>query len=308
MLRTVCLISGASHVLTGWELGKRGLLRLAAYNPTTSMTHGVRLSKIERACFGYDTENCKVWSKDLVRRLSLRRVNAHTVDKDNIEHPPARRTMALDKTVISTACRVAVGRMDSRLFRMRVSLVDSGRSVALDLYEDRTCQQCHMLLTIDDLAEMGVWSCEVQAEQQSFIRDGSTTVDASVEQECLITRTFGSTQYKEAAVRRLTRQLRFTPDTNSVTLPVNGGIRTAAMITSENVENRRPQHSLRVERLQTADTSLSHAVGRCGYRDVFCQQRHQPAALIHGDKSSRKQHSRPVQDAEGKKKNNYVAR
>lgn len=272
------------------------------------MTYGVRLSKTERACFGYDGENCKAWSKDLARRLSLRRANAHTVDMENIEHPPARRPMVLDKTIISTACRVAVGKMDSRLFRMRVSLVDAGRSVALDLYEDRTCKQCHILLTLDDLAGMGVWSCEVQVEQQIFVRDGNTTVDSSVEQECLITRIFGSKECKEAAVRRLTRQLRFTPDTDSVTLPVNGGTITAAMITSENMENRRPQKSFRVERLQTADTALSHAVEPCGYRGVFCQQRRQPAVLIHGDESSRRQHSRPVQDAEGKKANDSVAR
>lgn len=273
------------------------------------MTYGVRLSKIERACFGYDGENCKAWSKDLAGRLSLRRANVHAVDTENVEYPRARRTMVLDKTIISTACRVVAGRMDTRLFRMRASLVDAGRSVALDLYEDGTCRQCHILLTVDDLAGIGVRPCEVKAEQRIVsVHDESTTVDASAEQECVLTRMFGSTERKEATVRRLTLQLRFTPDTNSFTLPVNGGIRTAAMITSQNVENRRPQSSFRVQRLQTAENTTSHAVERCGHRGVFFKQRRQPAVLLYGDETTCTQHSRPVQDAEGKKENNSATR
>ena len=273
VLRAVCQISGMCHVLSAWELGRGGLLRLAAYDPTTSMTYEASLSKAERACFGYEGENQKSWMKQLGRRLSLRRAQGPGEAENRRGSLPPRRTMILDKTVFSTACRVAAGRVDTRLFRIRAELVGAGRLLALDLYQADTCKQCRMLLNSDDLLAVGLQPCTANADVEQ---------DDSSDSDCKMTSMLVGHRRRETAIRQLTRQLRFVPESDSVTLVVNGDSRTTAMVTTTAVEHRRPQSSLRSALLQSAGNPGSCNVGHYGLVQGFQKHRRQPCVLRHG--------------------------
>lgn len=273
MLRAVCLISGTCHVLTAWELGRGGLLRIAAYDPTTSLTYEARLSKAERECFGYEGEDRKSWIKQLARRLSLRRAQGPSEAENQTGSLPPRRTMVLDKTVFSTACRVAAGRTDTRLFRMRAVLVDAGRSLALDLYQADASKQCRILLTSDDLVAVGLQPCTANA----VVEQGGAS-----EPECKMTSMLVGPRRREAAIRQLTRHLRFVPDSDSVAFSVSGDSRTSAMVTTAAVEQRRPQSSLKSAFLQPAGTLGPYTVGHYGLVEGFLKCRRQPCVLRHG--------------------------
>lgn len=288
MLRSVCLISGGSHVVTAWELGRGGLIRLAAYDPRTSMTYEAQLSTIERACLGYNGEDCKVWTKDLCRRLSLRKATAEPPDAaEGGKRCPRRNILVLDKTVFSTACRIAAGAFDARLLRIRASLVDAGRCLALDIYENDTSRQCRILLTTDDLVGAGL-----QPHVQDLCKSDPTTAlgldletaesdDADAqragrEMACMLT----GTESKATTVRHLVRQLRFVPDSDSVTFTANGSARTAKMTVSQDSHQRRPQISLR------AFVSLQTAAKPAPLQEVhaatFLKRHRQPAVLVYG--------------------------
>lgn len=273
VLRAVCLISGTCHVLTAWELGRGGLLRLAAYDPTTSMTYEARLSQAERACFGCEGEDRKSWIKQFGRRLSLRRAQGASEAENWRGSPPPRRTMILDKTVFSTACRVAAGRIDTRLFRMRAELVDAGRSLALDLYQVDTCKQCRISLTSDDLVAVGLQPCAVDAVGEH--------TDVS-EPECKMTSMLVGPRRTETTIRQLTRHLRFVPDSDSVTFSVNGDLRTTSMVTTATVKQRKPQSSLKSVFSQPAGNPGSSTVGHYELVEGFLKRRRQPCVLRHG--------------------------
>lgn len=293
VLRAVCRISGASHVITAWELGRGGLLRLTAYDPTTSMTYEARLSRVERACFGFDGEHRKSWIKHLGRRLSLRRAKETSDAMEGAENRrdslPARRTMVVDKTVFSTACRVAAGRIGARLFRMRAELVDAGKSLVLNLYQADTSKQCRILLTDDDLVAVGLQPCTANevVEQADVSRASDTFTIQRSEQDCKMTSMLVGPSRRETAVRQLTRQLRFVPDSDSVTFSVNGDSRTTALVTSIAAEQRRPQSSLKVAFSQATGNAGSYATGHRGFVEEFLKRRHQPCVLLHGDESAR---------------------
>lgn len=279
MLRAVCLISGTCHVLSAWELGRGGLLRLAAYDPTTSMTYEASLSKAERACFGYEGEDRKSWIKQLGRRLSLRRAQGPSEAEDRRSSLPPRRIMILDKTVFSTACRVAAGRIDSRLFRLRAELVGAGRFLALDLYQAETSKQCRILLNSDDLVAAGLEPCTGNA--------GVEQGDASDSDK--MARMLVGPRRRETVIRQLTRQLRFVPESDSVTFTVNENPRTTAMATTTAVEHRRPQTSLKSVFLQPAGNPGSYKAGHYGLVEGFLKRRRQPCVLRHGHKRAHAQ-------------------
>lgn len=287
MLRAVCLISGTCHVLTAWELGKGGLLRLAAYDPTTSMTYEASLSEAERACFGYEGEDRKSWVKQLGRRLSLRRAQVPGDVENGTGSLPPRRTMILDKTVFSTACRVAAGRIDTRLFRMRAEVVDAGRILALDLYQADTSKQCRILLNSDDLVAIGLQPCTANAGVEQ---------DDAPEPGFKMTSMLVGPKRRENVMRQLTRHLRFVPESDFVTFSVNGDLRTTTMVTAPAVEHRRPQSSLKVEPLQPAGHPRPYNVGHYGLVEGFLKRRRQPCVLRHGHERA---HS---QDNVGKKR------
>lgn len=310
MLRAVCVISGVSHILTAWELGRRGILRLAAYDPMASMTYETHLSKIERVCLGYEGEDFKSWGKLLCRRLSLRRTNGGT-GVEGVTHrggPLAvKETMVLDKTVFSTACRLAAGRIDAGLFRMRAMLVDAGESLALDLYHNDSSKQCRMLLTADDLLKVGLRQCEVNAEAaetagprvHDMISTDLRAEDnyACGEQGCAMARILVGTEHRETAIRHLARQLRFTPDSNIISLSIDGDLRTSTMTTSHATERRQPKKNLRLALPRpTGNAGLN--VGCGGYAEGFLKRRRSPTTLLYGDTSALIQHS---QEKGGKK-------
>lgn len=273
VLRAVCLISGTCHVLTAWELGRGGVLRLAAYDPATSMTYEASLSKAERACFGYEGEDRKSWIKQFGRRLSLRRAQGPCEAENRRGSLPPRRTMILDKTVFSTACRVAAGRIDTRLFRMRAEVVDAARILALDLYQADTSKQCRILLSSDDLVAIGLQPCTANAGIEQ---------DNAPEPDCKMTSMLVGPRRRETVMRQLTRHLRFVPESDSVTFSVNGDSRTIAMVTATAVEHRRPQSSLKPEFLQPAGNSRPYNVGHYGLVEGFLKRRRQPCVLRHG--------------------------
>lgn len=273
VLRAVCLISGTCHVLTAWELGRGGLLRLAAYDPTSSMTYEASLSKAERACFGCDGEDRKSWIKQLGRRLSLRRAQGLSKAEHRRGSLPPRRTMVLDKTVFSTACRVAAGRIDTRLFRMRAELVCAGRSLALDLYQADTSKQCRILLNSDDLVAAGLQPCTLNAGVEQGDSSGPDGTIASM---------LVGPRRREIAIRQLTRHLRFVPESDSVTVSVNGDSRMTAMVATTAVEHRKPQSSLKAAFMQPAGNPGSYNVGHYGLVEGFLKRRRQPCVLRHG--------------------------
>ena len=305
VLQTVCCISGSSHVVTAWELGRGGTLRLTAYDPVTSMTYGAQLSEIERVCCGFDGEDCKSWSRHLGRRLSLRRAVA-AADFKSAEHwrinSPAKRTMILDKTVFSTACRIASGRMDSRLIRMRAILIDGGQTLELDLYQSNPSKNCKFLLTADDLVGVGLRPREVNSAHAGKAISSTKHLensDVCAEQGCLMASMLLDTASREAAMRQFARQLRFTQDSDSVTLSIGGDSKRSTMVTSETAEQRRPQCRVSAARLHATTQPGSHATWRRGLAEEYSEKRRQPAVLLHAGEASRPHSS---QEAGGRKR------
>lgn len=293
VLQTVCCISGSSHVVTAWELGRGGTLRLAAYNPVTSMTYGAQLSKNERVCCGFDGEDCKSWSRHLGRRLSLRRA-VEAADLKSAEHwrsnLPAKRTMVLDKTVFSTACRIASGRMDSRLIRMRAILIDDGQTLELDLYQSNPSKNCTFLLTVDDLVGVGLGPRDIISAHAGNAISNTKQAEGSgvcAERGCSMASILVDAASREAAIRHLARQLRFASDSDSVTLSIEGGSRRATMVPSETAEQRRPQCRVSVARLHATTQPGSHATRHRGLAEEYSERRRQPAVLLHAGGAAR---------------------
>lgn len=239
------------------------------------MTYEASLSKAERTCFGYDGEDRKSWIRHLARRLSLRKAEQPSEAKNRRNSLAPRRTMVLDKTVFSTACRIAAGRIDARLFRMRAELVDGGRYLALDLYQADTSKQCRILLTEDDLVAVGLQSSATNALVENS------------EPGYKITSMLVGPSRRETAIRQLTRQLQFVPDSDSVVLSVGGDSRVTAMVTTIASEQRRPHCSLKVAFLQAAGKLGSRTVGHDGLVEAFLKHRHQPRVLRHGNEAAR---------------------
>ncbi|CAM9286095.1 unnamed protein product, partial [Hapterophycus canaliculatus] len=280
VLRAVCLISGMPHVITAWELGRGGLFRVAVYDPKTSMTYEATLSKAERACLGFDGEDRKSWVKRLHQRVSLRRANVDMEGADNRgDTLSERRTMTLDKTVFSTASRVAAGRIDSRLFRVRAELVDAGRSLALDLYQADTSKQCRIFLSEDDLAAMGLHPCIANPDPIQAARYS--------DEESAMASMIAGPKLREIATRKLTRQLRYVPESESVVISIGGDLRTTAMVASICAVKRRPQSKLKVAFSQAPGSKTAYPSRIGGLLQGFLKQRHQPCVLMHGDKSTR---------------------
>lgn len=282
VLRAVCLVSGMPHVVTIRELGRGGLLRVAAYDPCTSMTYEASLSKAERACLGFHGEDRKSLMKRLHQRVSLRRANEATgVEgaENRGDSLSTKRTMTLDKTIFSTACRVAAGRIDSRLFRVRAELVDAGRSLALDLYQADTSRQCRMFLTEGDLAAIGLQPCLTNAD--------AVQAAPYAEQAGAMASMITGPIRREIAARRLTRQLRYVPDSESVLISIGGDLRTTAMVASVHEAQRRPQSSLKSPFSQAPGREALYATRHYGLLEGFLKQRHQPRVLMYGDKSAR---------------------
>lgn len=196
-----------------------------------------------------------------------------------------RRTMVLDKTVFSTACRIAAGRIDARLFRMRAELVDGGRSLALDLYQADTSKHCRILLTEDDLVAVGL--------------QPATNNAVGSEPGCKITSMLVGPHRRENAIRQLTRQLRFVPDSDSVVFSVGGDARVTAMDTTIASEQRRPHCSLKVAFSQAAGHPGLRSVGHYDLVEAFLKRRHQPCVLRHGNVAARTRFS---QKSVGKKR------
>ncbi len=253
------------------------------------MTYEASLSKAERTCLGYDGEDRTSWIGHLARRLSLRKAEEPSEAKKRRNSLQPRRTMVLDKTVFSTACRIAAGRIDARLFRMRAELVDGGTSLALDLYQADTCKHCRILLKEDDLVAVGL---QLPTNNPVFEKaDGS--------EPGKITSMLVGPNRRETAIRQLTRQLRFVPDTDSVIFSVSGNSRVTAMVTTAASEQRRPHCSLKVAFSQTAGNPGSRTVGHYSLVEAFLKRRHQPCVLRHGNESARTRFS---QKSVGKKK------
>lgn len=311
VLRAVCTISGKPQVVTASELGRGGILRVAAYDPTTSMTSEVQLSKIERACFACDGENYKSWRKHLGRRLSLRRPSGST-GMETIEHErnslrPVPRTLVLDKTVFLTACRVAAGKTDAFFLRLQGILVDAGRSLALDLYQSNMSKQCRIVLTADDLIGAGLQHCELNPQIQQAVADCDEDATPArqfigIEREKKMICMLSGARRREIAVRQLTRQLRFTPDCDSVTFSSNDGLISSTMSVLHGAEQRQPQSSFDSALLEAKESVGSYAVGCYGYAEGFLKRRRQPFVLLHDNEPARTQPSQIPQAGARKKR------
>lgn len=250
------------------------------------MTYGIGISKAERAFLGCNGDDRKYWMKHLGPRLSLRRATEST-NMEDAEAPgeplPARRTMLLDKTIFSTACRVAAGRIDARLFRMRAELADAGQSLALDLYQADTSKQCRILLTEEDLVTLGLEPCTAcpNGYQADDSRTSATSTTPCSGQSGAMTGILTGPGSREAAVRQLTRHLCFAPESDSIVLSIDGSSRITAMVSSTVALQRRPQSTMAIAFSQARSAGL-YAVGRCSFVAGFLKQRHQPCVLLHG--------------------------
>lgn len=254
------------------------------------MSYEALLSKTERVCLGYDGENYKSWGKDLTRRLSLRRANPETMPlvgwaASGETVSLAKRTMILDKTIFATTCRVAAGGADSRLLRVRASLIDAGNCLALDLYQDDTSKECRFRLKADDLAQIESPLNATRAEPlppttgviRRAPREGKISDGASAEDSVMAT-ILANANSREDTVRRLMRQLRF-GDSDRIILLVQGVARTCVMTSSDDAERRRPQGSLRAT--PTSGT-IVRATRRSGLHANFLNRRRQPDVLVYG--------------------------
>lgn len=290
MLQVVSVISGAPHILTVWELGRRGLLRIVAYDPSESMSYEVLLSKTERVCFGYDEEGYKSWGKDLTRRLSLRRSNPETISSAGRAASdeflsPTKRTMILDKTIFTTTCRVAAGGANSCLLRVCASLIDKGNGLALDLYQSDTSKECRFRLNADDLAQLGsppnVTSAEPLPPNTDAIGRGrrwEKLSEGACAEDTLMARILANADSREDAVRRLMHNLRF-GDSDRITLLVQGVTRGCVMAFPGDAEQRRPQGSLRAT---STSCTIPCVAQWSGLQACFLNQRRQPDVLFYG--------------------------
>lgn len=269
------------------------------------MTYGAQLSKIERVCCGFEGEDYKSWSRHLARRLSLRRAveAAHMKStKHGRSNLPAKRTMILDKTVFSTACRIASGRTDSRLIRMRAILIDDGQTLELEIYQSNPSKNCNFLLTADDLAGVGLRPREVNSAHAGKAISSTKHVknsDVCAEQGCSMASMLLDAASREAAMRHFARQLRFAQDSDSVILSIGVGSRRSTMVMSETAEQRRPQCRMSVARLHATTQPGSHATWRRGLAQECSERRRQPAVLLHAGEATRPHSS---QEAGGRKR------
>lgn len=241
------------------------------------MTYEASLSKAERACFGYEGEDRRSWIKQLRQRLSLRRAQ-----KPSSAENRTRRTLTCDKTVFSTACRLAAGRIDTHLFRMRATLVDAGGSLALDLYQADTSKWCRILLNSDDLEAAGLEAGTAIAGVEQG--DGS-------EPDCKTASMLVGPRRRETAIRQLTRHLRFVRESDSVTFSVNRDSSTTSVLVTSTAVHRRPQSSLKSAFLQPAGISGSYSIGHYGLEEGFLKRRRQPCVLRHGHERAHSQNN-----------------
>ena len=293
----MCLISGVRHLLTVWELGRNGLLRLTAYNPATSLTHEERLSKTERYYLGYTDVDSKSWINDICRRLSLRGVSqsetTHAKYQEGRDEPnKAFYTVVLDKTVFSTACRVEAGKTESQILRMRASLLHSGSCLALDIYLVDSSKQCRILLKEDDLAEMGLAPCPV-LHPAEFKGGGPAGVGQALTKA---SRSLACTESKAVIAKTIARRLLFTPNPDSITFSINTSPKTFGMIASQNAQQWRPPKHFR-------DYTSSQALAKdtfllTNHAESFLGRRRQPTVLTY--KHDHLSHRRPQEEGHQK--------
>lgn len=296
ILRKVCLISGVRHLLTVWEFGINGLLRLTAYNSVTSVTHEERLSKTERYYLGYTGVDSKSWIKYFCRRLSLRWVSqsetSHAMNQE--ERYGANKAVVLDRTVFSTACRVKAGRTESRILRMRASLLHSGSCLALDLYLYLvdSSKQCRILLQEGDLAEVGLAPCPLLYPAE-FKAGGPAGVGQALTKA---SSSFSCAEGKAFIAKNIARRLLFTPNPDSITLSINASFKTFRMITSQNAQQWRPPKRFRD--YTSSQASMKATFLLANHAESFLRRRHQPTVLVY--KHDQLSHRRPTEQGHQK--------
>lgn len=302
VLRTVCLVSGAPHVITVSELGRAGPLRVVAYDPATSLSHESRLSKAERACFGFDHENCKSWREDLCRRLSLRRAGTDFCDGQRQGDHQSTRRMIIDKTIFSTAVSLVSGTKRTRVLRMRATLIDAGRSLAVDLCESDSSMQCRVFLTSDDLASLSLPSPTSGAQEtnhpphveRSPTAHSTDNGKTDANTMSVVPEKLADTDRMGTVMRHLVERLRFAPDSDEISLSVNNLSRTMPMLTSENVKKRRPQTSLKAAYSRNTNGGQFHGTGNLDSPAIAFRRHHQAPTLRQKDKSALTRHDQPI--------------
>lgn len=209
------LISARHHVVSIWELGRQGPLRLIAYDPRTSVEYEALLTEVERRALGCISDDVKAWSKGLIGRLSVRKANAKLVTTDGTTRQPRTRLMAVDKTVFSTASRVPTVGCNKHFLRIRASLLESGTSLALDLSHAGDGSEGRLMLGVDVCSDDGL-------RQDASVEPGDVSTSCTPSFRSASAASLFTGTDERDFVRQVTQRLRLDVDTRSAIFLMNG--------------------------------------------------------------------------------------
>lgn len=226
-------------------MGRAGPLGIIVYDPETSFSHTVLLSKTERMNLGFDKRDSRLWRKSLIRRIRLRDMEANDQcgrRSDRTHHlpRPMTRKIIIDKTIVSTACKLPRAGVGIIFFRVRASLLDDGY-LALDLYNNETSEQCRFTLSANELAPtiLALRPTGWEGSLASSPGGGQACeADANNAMQCML----ASLEWRRNTVYGLVRDLSL--DGGKVLLIQNSARRTATIIVSDISRLRRPQSGL----------------------------------------------------------------
>lgn len=246
VFRTVAAVSGTCHVITVWELGRHGPLRIIAYDPTTSISYEAQMCRAERVCLRCTSEDNRVWRKIILRRLSLRRQKARATATAESKcrggiHPSAKRRMSLNKTLLSTVWRVPAVGVCTLLLRVRASLIGAGERLALDLYQHETSKSCRFLLEVEELAKIMLTHPVSLPLATTAVSNKSNKHICANPGACHAMQTMLTTvECKRDALSRLASNVQIHDD-NIASLTIAGTAKKAVMTLSDEVEPWRPR-------------------------------------------------------------------
>ena len=151
------MFAGVLHLITVGEVGRGGMLRIRVYNPISSEQHEIRLSDVDRALvIDGNMGDWRKWQKDLLSRLSLRRISkVEITDSKDGEGNDVRALgsarmdsyredtkLDFNRTIFTTAKKI-----DGIIFGVRVLLagfIDVGDSIEIRIVNLKSSEE-HVL-------------------------------------------------------------------------------------------------------------------------------------------------------------------